>query len=85
MLVMCVIATVCVLGFVGALASTLGYDSMYGQDPGARQPPPRAVRRRRSRRRSRQLQAVETALATAESSRPAAGPARHARKRREGG
>lgn len=73
MLVMCVIAAVCVLGVVGTLASTLSYDQLYGQEPRRRQLPPRSVRRPKSRRRSRQLQAVETALATAETSRPAAG------------
>jgi hypothetical protein len=78
MLVMCVIAAICVLGVVGALASTLSYDQLYGQDRGGRQLPPRSVRRRKSRRRSRQLQTVEAALATAETSRPDAGSTPHA-------
>jgi hypothetical protein len=62
-LVMVAIAVVCVLGVVGALASTLSYDQLYGQEPRGYEPPSRPVRRRRSRRRSRQLRAVEAALA----------------------
>jgi hypothetical protein len=77
MLVMGLIAVICVLGIVGALASTLGYDQLYGQDRRSSEPPARPARRRRSRRRSRQLQAVEAALATAESHRPAAASVPH--------
>jgi hypothetical protein len=75
MLVMWVIAAVCVFGIVGALASTVGYDQFYGQDPRGTRLPQRSVRRPRSRRPSRQLLAVEAALATAEESRPAVGSA----------
>lgn len=73
-----VIAVVCVVGIVGALASTLSYDELYGQNPRRLEPPPRPIRRRRSRRRSRQLRAVEAALATPESQRAAAASTPHA-------
>jgi len=78
MLVMGLIAVICVLGIVGALASTLGYDQLYGQDRRSPEPPSRPARPRRSRRRSRQLRAVEAALATAESHGPAAAATPHA-------
>ncbi len=67
MLVMSAIAIVCVVGIVGALASTLRYDQLYGQNASGVQFQARSVRRPRSRRRSRQLRAVEAALATNES------------------
>jgi hypothetical protein len=71
MLVMWALAAVCVLGILGALASTVGYDQLYGQEPRRTQPPPRSVRRRpRFRRASRQLRAVEAALTSAAGSPP---------------
>lgn len=77
MLVMAVIAVVCVVGILGALASTLGYDQLYFQHPTRIQPPVRPARGRKSRRRSRQLRAVEAALTSAETQRPAAGSSPH--------
>jgi hypothetical protein len=78
MLVMSVIAIVCVVGVVGALVSTLNYDQLYGHSARDYQPP-RSVRRARSRRRSRQLRAVEAALAAERVQAPGAevSPARH--------
>lgn len=79
MLVTFAIAAVCVIGIIGAIASTLGYDQLYGQESRGAQLPPRAVRRSKPRRPSRQLRAVETALATADSSRVKRDP--HLRRR----
>jgi len=65
-LVMCVIALVCVIGIIGAVASTLGYDQPYGQGARGIALPPRAARRKRLRRASQQLRAVEAALVSQE-------------------
>lgn len=77
MLVMCAIVVVCVVGILGAMASTLGYDELYFQHPTRLQPPVRPGNGRKSRRRSRQLRAVEAALESAETQTPAAGSPSH--------
>jgi hypothetical protein len=82
MLVTIVIVLVCVIGIIGAMASTLGYDGLYGQTERV-ELPRRSVRRKRLRRPSQQLRAVEAALAPAEPDPPpgCSSPRTHGRSR----
>ena len=62
MVVTYVMVAVCVVGVLGACASVLSYDKLYGQS-GTRMRIPKHSRRTVQRSRpSRQLEAIETAL-----------------------
>ncbi len=63
MVVTWVMIVVCVVGVIGAVASVLGYDGPYGQIGAPMRIPKHSRRRTQTSPPSRQLQAVEAALA----------------------
>jgi hypothetical protein len=63
MVVTYVMVVVCVVGVIGAVASALGYDQAYGEISGPMRIPKQSRRSAQGSRPSRQLKALEAALA----------------------
>jgi hypothetical protein len=63
MVVTYVMVAICVAGVIGGVATALSYDNPYGRGGGGMRIPRHSRRRRQGSRSSRQLQAVEAALA----------------------
>lgn len=63
MIVTYVMVAVCVVGVIGGVASTLSYDKPHSRSGGGMRIPRHSRRSRQASRPSRQLQAVEAALA----------------------
>jgi len=63
MVVTYVMVAICVVGVLGGVASVLSYDKVYSQSGSKMRIPKHSRRNRQGPRPSRQLQAVEAALA----------------------